>query len=53
MFVQLGAGFISEKLRPEVIGFLLAAYAAIMSVASYFTYAAAARLHWAAQVREG
>jgi hypothetical protein len=52
MFVQLGASFISDKLRPEVIGILLGLYAAIVSVASYFTYAAAARLHWAAQVNE-
>ena len=49
---QLRAQFIVDRLYPEVIAVILALYAALISVANYLTYAAAARLHWAAQAEE-
>ncbi len=50
--VQLRVAFIVERLRPELVVLLLALYAAVISFASYLTYAAAARLHWTAYERE-
>ena len=50
---QILAGFIVDRLRPELIAVVLAAYAITISVATYLTYAAAARLHWAGQQSEG
>jgi hypothetical protein len=47
--VQLQSGFLVEKLRPEVVGYGLAIYMILTSLASYLTYAAVARLHWADQ----
>jgi hypothetical protein len=44
---------ICEKLRPEVVAVIMGIYTVLISVASYLTYAAAARLHWSAQREEG
>src|SRR5262249_46944721 len=52
MITQLKAQFVAERLRPELIAVALALYCALISMASYFTYGAAARLHWAAQAEE-
>ena len=49
---QLLAGFISNHLRPEMVAVLIALYAITISVASYITYATAARLHWALHVED-
>ena len=52
MITQLKAAFIAERLRPELIAFALALYSMLISIATYFTYGAAARLHWAASAEE-
>jgi len=52
MITQLKAAFIAERLRPELIAFALALYSTLISIATYFTYGAAARLHWAASAEE-
>ncbi|HET9940926.1 MAG TPA: hypothetical protein VFR25_07475 [Candidatus Eisenbacteria bacterium] len=52
MAVQLGTAFLATRMRPEMIAVVLAIYAILISVATYLTYAAAARLHWASQVEE-
>jgi len=52
MITQLKAAFIADRLRPELVAIALALYCTLISVASYFTYGAAARLHWAAQAEE-
>ncbi len=49
---QLQADTIVRELRPEVVALLLAIYAALMSVATYFTFAAASRFHKAKRVHE-
>lgn len=46
---QLQADVIVRELRPEVVALLLGIYAALMSVASYFTFAAASRFHRASR----
>ncbi len=43
---------IIEKLRPEVVGIIMGIYMVLISTASYLTYAAAARLHWAEMAEE-
>ena len=52
MAVQLGTSFLATRMRPEMIAAVLAIYATLISLATYLTYAAAARLHWASQVEE-
>jgi hypothetical protein len=52
MVTQLKAAFIAERLRPEIVAIALAFYSTLISAASYFSYAAAARLHWAAKAEE-
>jgi hypothetical protein len=34
-------------MRPELVAYLLLAYAILTSLASYLIYASASRLHWA------
>lgn len=48
LLVQSRPAFIVERMRPEIIPFALMLYAVLISAATYLTYAAAARLHWAA-----
>ena len=52
MAIQLGTAFMAERMRPEMIAVVIAIYAILISLATYLTYAAAARLHWASQVEE-
>ena len=52
MAVQLGTSFLATRMRPEMIAVVIAIYAILISLATYLTYAAAARLHWASQVEE-
>jgi len=52
MVTQLKAAFIAERMRPELVAVALALYSTLISMASYFTYGAAARLHWAAKAEE-
>lgn len=51
--VQSRPDFIVARMRPELIPILLLVYAVLISAATYLTYAAAARLHWAGDVPEG
>lgn len=44
---QMDPGVIVRKMRPELVGYLLIAYAVITSFATYIIYASASRLHWA------
>jgi hypothetical protein len=48
LIVQARPAFIVERMRPEIIPIALMVYAVLISAATYLTYAAAARLHWAA-----
>ncbi|HEX7077676.1 MAG TPA: hypothetical protein VF363_04590 [Candidatus Eisenbacteria bacterium] len=50
--VQLMGGLLVNRLTPEVMPVLLLAYAILASLANYFVYSAATRLH-ASAVREG
>jgi hypothetical protein len=52
LIVQSRPAFIVSRMRPEIIPFALMVYAVLISVATYLTYAAAARLHWAADRSE-
>lgn len=52
LLTQLKAAFIIDRLRPELVAFALALYCLLISIATYFTYGAAARLHWAASAEE-
>ena len=52
MVMQLTAGFIAERMRPEMIAVVIMIYAILISLGTYLTYAAAARLHWASQMEE-
>jgi sulfite exporter TauE/SafE len=52
MAIQLGTAFMAERMRPEMIAVVVAIYSILISFATYLTYAAAARLHWASQVEE-
>jgi hypothetical protein len=45
--VQINPGAIVQKMRPELVAYLLLAYAVITSLASYLIYASGSRLHWA------
>jgi hypothetical protein len=49
MMLQLKTALLVEKLRPEVVGYGLGLYMILISVGTYLTYAAAARLHWAGE----
>jgi hypothetical protein len=53
LVVQSRPGFIVSKMRPELIPIALMLYAILISAATYLTYAAAARLHWAGDRAEG
>ena len=53
LVVQSRPGFIVSKMRPELIPIALMLYAVLISAATYLTYAAAARLHWAGDTRGG
>jgi hypothetical protein len=46
---QVNPAVIVRKMRPELVGYLLLAYAVITSFASYLIYASASRLRWARQ----
>ena len=48
LIVQSRPDFIVARMRPEIIPIALMVYAVLISAATYLTYAAAARLHWAA-----
>ena len=48
LIVQSRPAFIVERMRPEIIPIALMVYAVLISAATYLTYAASARLHWAA-----
>jgi hypothetical protein len=52
MVMQLGMSFIAERMRPEMVVVLIGLYATLISLATYLTYAAAARLHWASQMED-
>ncbi|HEU4940064.1 MAG TPA: hypothetical protein VFT97_00440 [Candidatus Eisenbacteria bacterium] len=52
MAIQLGTAFMAERMRPEMIAVVVGIYSILISFATYLTYAAAARLHWASQVEE-
>jgi hypothetical protein len=49
---QMRTGFIVGRMRPEILPLLLFGYSLLISVASYLTYAAAMRLHWAEEKEE-
>lgn len=49
--LQMNGASLVDKLRPEVIGWLLVVYAILASLANYFVYAAAVRCH-ASAVKE-
>lgn len=44
---QVNPSVIVRKMRPELVAYLLMAYACLTSIATYLIYAAASRLHWA------
>lgn len=44
---QVNPAVVVRKMRPELVAYLLIAYAVITSLASYLIYASASRLHWA------
>lgn len=44
---QISPGAIVRKMRPELVAYLLIAYAVLNSLATYLIYASASRLHWA------
>ena len=52
MAMQLGMAFIAERMSPEVVVVLVGLYSILISLATYLTYASAARLHWASQMEE-
>ena len=52
LIVQSRPAFIVDKMRPEIIPISLIVYAVLISAATYLTYAASARLHWAADRME-
>ena len=52
MVMQLMTGFISERMRPEMIVIVIAMYSILISAGTYLAYAAAARLHWASQMED-
>jgi hypothetical protein len=52
MVMQLMTGFMSERMRPEIIVVVTAIYSILISAGTYLTYAAAARLHWASQMED-
>jgi hypothetical protein len=52
LIVQSRPAFIVQRMRPELIPIALIVYAVLISVATYLTYAAAARLHWAGEQTE-
>lgn len=52
MAMQLTAGFIAQRMRPEMIAVVTGLYVILISLGTYLTYAAAARLHWASQMED-
>lgn len=52
LIVQSKPAFIVDRMRPEIIPIAIMVYAVLISAATYLTYAAAARLHWAAERKE-
>ena len=52
MVMQLTAGFVAERMRPEMIVIVIALYSILISLGTYLTYAAASRLHWASQMED-
>jgi hypothetical protein len=52
LVMQLMVGFISERMRPEMVAVIIAIYSILISLGTYLAYAAAARLHWASQMEE-
>jgi hypothetical protein len=44
---QVNPAVVVRKMRPELVAYLLLAYAILTSLASYLIYASASRLHWA------
>ena len=53
LVIQSRPDFIISRMRPELIPIALMLYAVLISAATYLTYAAAARLHWAGDQLEG
>lgn len=52
LLVQSRPAFIVDRMRPEIIPIAIIVYAVLISAATYLTYAASARLHWAAERKE-
>jgi hypothetical protein len=52
MAMQLATTFMVTRMRPEMIVVVTAIYTTLISLGTYLTYAAAARLHWASAVEE-